>query len=234
MRESLLSIDVYLASLDVDVDDRARYYDILDDRERARVERLRQPIDKDHYIVSHGMLREILAHHTGEQAASITFRYGQFGKPYIGEPGPDRLQFNMSDSSGMLLVAVARGVEVGVDIERRRPMEYLKFARRFFTHAEASSLEALHDIDREPAFFRLWTAKEAYVKGWGYGIQRNVGKFEVRLTGARRELARCSFDETAPGRWSLVGIPGIDGYEATVAVERAGVDELSIRSWPAR
>ena len=252
-------LDIWTARLDVDDASVDGYRSTLDPRELARVDRLRRDVDKRDYIVSHGILRSILSTYAESSAANIEFTYGPFGKPYIGEASPSpqpppllregdkdyrptpspslkgrehgRIEFNMSDSGGMLLVAVARGVAVGVDIEKRRPIEIVKFARRFFTPGEADALEALPETDREEAFFRTWTCKEAYVKGWGYGIQRLVGQFEVRVGQSTSGLTSCAFDEIAPARWSLVNVEGIDGFAATVAVERPGVDEVRLQWW---
>jgi len=226
------TIDVWAATLDVADTDVDRYRATLDARELARVDRLRRDIDKHHYIVSHGILRAILGQYADVDPSALAFSYGPFGKPYIGEAGPDRIEFNMSDSGGMLLVGVTHGIAVGVDIERRREIEIMKFARRFFTEAEAAALESLPEPAREEAFFRTWTCKESYVKGWGYGIQRHVGKFEVRVGQERSGLVSSAFADDSPSRWSLVNIDAIPGFAATVAVEKAGVDEVDVRWWP--
>ena len=233
MTDASAILDVWAARLDVPDADVARYRATLDVRELARVDRLRQDVDKRDYIVSHGILRAILARYAAIDAADIVFRYGPHGKPYIGKPGDNAIEFNMSDSKGMLLVAVSSGVAVGVDIEKRRPIEILKFARRFFTSTEADAIEALPESAREEAFFRTWTCKEGYVKGWGFGIQRHVGAFDVRVGEAKSGLLTCAFDETSPDRWSLVNIDTITGYAATVAVETPGVESVEVRWWDA-
>jgi 4'-phosphopantetheinyl transferase len=225
------SLDLWAATLDVDHARVDAYRAILDNRELARVDRLRREEDKRDYIVSHGILREVLGRYLDLAPRGVAFTYGPFGKPYVGEPGPERLEFNMSDSNGMLLIAVARGVAVGVDIEKHRPMEFLKFARRFFTEAEAAALAELAGDELQRAFFRIWTCKESYVKGWGYGIQRNVGKFEVSVAGGRSRLVRCEFDETAPDRWSLVDIDQIPRFAATVAIESPTAEHANLQWW---
>jgi len=144
-----------------------------------------------------------------------------------GHGGP--IEFNMSDSGGLLLVAVA-DVPVGVDIEKRRPMDVIKFARRFFTESEANALEALPEVDRETAFFRAWTCKEAYVKGWGVGIS-HVGTFDIRVGEARSGLLTCPFDPQSPSHWSLVNIDGLDNFAATVAIRQPGVETAQLRWW---
>jgi len=236
MTDTNANLDVWAASLDVADEEVDMYRATLDNRELARVDRLRRDIDKRHYIVSHGMLRAILARYAAINPAHVEFRYGPFGKPYIDlPPAPSfrggAIEFNMSDSGGMLLVAVTRGVAVGVDIEQRRSIEIMKFARRFFMETEAAALEALPEVEREAAFFRTWTCKESYVKGWGYGIQRHVGKFEVRVGHRLSGLVSCPFADDSPSRWSLVDIAAIPGFAATVAIEQPGVEEVAVRWW---
>ena len=222
------TLDAWAARLDVGDDVLNRYRSTLDARELARVDRHRRVIDKRHYVAAHGVLRTILAQYMGLDATTVTFQHGPNGKPYVDNPSG--IEFNMSDSGGVLLVALST-VAVGVDIEQRRPIEVVKFARRFFTAAEADALEALPEDRQEEAFFRTWTCKEAYVKGWGYGIQRNVGRFQVRVGHPKSRLIACGFSDDSPTRWSLVDIDAIDGYAATIAVEKAGVQEVKLRWW---
>src|SRR5262249_42702143 len=69
----------------------------------------------------------------------VHFERNQHGKPFL--PGPAVLQFNLSHSSGALLVAVSRKQALGVDIERlgrQRPV--LELARRYFDAEEAAAL----------------------------------------------------------------------------------------------
>ena len=231
MSIELGSIDVWATTLKVDAVRVDGYRATLDLRELARVDRLRRPEDKREYIVSHEILRAVLGRYLDVPAEAVEFSYGPFGKPYVGPPGPGRLEFNMSDSNGMLLIAVAGGIAVGVDIEKRRLMEFVKFARRYFTEAEVDELAELHDDDLERAYIRVWTCKEAYVKGWGYGIQRNVGKIEVSVAGGRSRLIHCAFDETAPDRWSLVDSDQIPGFAATVAIESPNIERVQLQRW---
>lgn len=90
------------------------------------------------------------------------------GKPYI-EGGPC---FSYSDSGGFGLCAVSEA-EIGADIEILRPAaRYLAVARRFFAPDEAAAAT-------EENFFRLYTAKEAYVKFTGKGIFSGMQSFSA-------------------------------------------------------
>jgi 4'-phosphopantetheinyl transferase len=117
------------------------------------------------------------------------------GKPYL--PGAPEVRFNLARSQELALVAVALGVDVGVDIERLRPLpEYEAIAERFFPPSEREGLD-------ERDFFRRWTRIEAKLKARGVG-----------LYGAGVELV---------GEWTVEEIDAGAGFAAAVAVERAGM-----------
>ena len=68
------------------------------------------------YLRSHAALRAILGAYT---STPLDFAMAEHGKPYL-LACPD-LRFNLSHSHDMALVAVTRGIEIGVDVERFRP-----------------------------------------------------------------------------------------------------------------
>src|ERR1017187_5397032 len=134
------------------------------------------------YLRSHAALRAILATYT---AAPLDFAMAEHGKPYL--PAFPDLRFNLSHSHDMALVAVTHGIEIGVDVERFRPMqECMAIAERFFPPLEAAELAAVPPEGREVEFFRLWTRIEAKLKARGIG-----------LYGAGQEL---------DGEWTVVPI----------------------------
>ncbi len=141
---------------------------------------------------AHQALRTILETVTG---APVEFAVAEKGKPYL--PGAPEVKFNLAHSHEMALVAVALGAEVGVDIERLRPLpEYAAIAERFFPPSEREGLD-------ERNFFRRWTRIEAKLKARGVGIY-----------GAGAELG---------GEWTVEEIDAGEGFAAAVAVERAGM-----------
>lgn len=78
----------------------------------------------------------------------------QRGKPYF--PGHPGVHFNISHSSGAVLVGVA-DQELGVDIERIRPVGQRMMVR-------------LAHVSTEEAFFRSWVRREARAKRTGSGM----------------------------------------------------------------
>src|SRR5947209_19706822 len=85
--------------------------------ELARAARIRSPQGAERYLKSHAALRDILSRYT---TARLDFALREHGKPYL--PLAPEVRFNLSHSHEMALVAVAIDREVGVDIEKLRPM----------------------------------------------------------------------------------------------------------------
>jgi len=87
---------------------------------------------RSRWVASRWALRGVLARYLGEDPTMIGLRLGEHGKPELADPEAT-LRFNLSHSAGRALVAVATGVEVGVDIERlgrRTAPHYTAWARR--------------------------------------------------------------------------------------------------------
>jgi 4'-phosphopantetheinyl transferase len=94
---------------------------------------------------------------------------GPNGKPYL--PDTPHIKFNLSKTRGLSLVAIALDVEVGVDIERLRPVpELAAIADRFLPPGDAEALADTPETDRNREFFRRWTRAEALWKATGLGL----------------------------------------------------------------
>jgi 4'-phosphopantetheinyl transferase len=137
----------------------------LDAAERERAARFRLDEVRRRYVAGHAALRRILARYAGVPAGALRFAKGEHGKPYL--PGSP-LRFNMSDSGKLALYAVTLESEVGVDVERIRPMgSAASIAARFLPAPEADAVRL------DPlSFFRVWTRREAYLKCIGVGLRR--------------------------------------------------------------
>ncbi len=111
--------------------------------------------------------------------ARYDYLYGPHGKPYFADPGLP--YFNLSHSGDYVVVALA-GTECGIDLQKREEGKNLiSLAERFFTPGEAEKVR----LEGEPAFYRLWTRKEAYGKCTGEGIARalKIDPEDGSLTG---------------------------------------------------
>src|SRR5207253_323259 len=112
--------------------------------EQARAARFYRPEFGRRFAVARGVLRTLLARYAGAEPAAVRFAYGPQGKPALAEPGGTSLRFNVSHSGELAYYAFAWGREVGIDVERIRPLsDDLRLAERFFSPAETAALLAL-------------------------------------------------------------------------------------------
>jgi phosphopantetheine--protein transferase-like protein len=148
---------------------------------------------------------------------------------------PD-LRFNVSHSDGLALYAIARGREVGVDVEQLRELPRAeRIAERFFSTEETAALKAEPAERRVEAFFTCWTRKEAYIKARGDGLAHPLDQFAVSLVPGEPARLWVAGDGDAReiARWSLDALPLAPGYVAALAARGRGW-RLTTRSWPLR
>jgi 4'-phosphopantetheinyl transferase len=196
----------------------------LDDAERARAARFHFERDRTAFTVARGALRTLLGRYLAQPPERIAFGYRDKGKPHLapGAPGgPGDVQFNLSHSGQLGLVAFARGREIGVDIEQRRPLrDLLALARTSFSPAEYTAFCALPPPDQLHAFFSCWSRKEAFIKATGEGISQ-LADFDVSLApGEPARLLRVAGEPPDRPRWSLHDLPAIAEYAAALVLER--------------
>jgi 4'-phosphopantetheinyl transferase len=119
----------------------------------------------------------LLSRYTGMEPAAIRLARSEKGKPYL--PDSD-VFFNLSHTSNLALIAVARGVEVGVDVEAIQPrVDPEAIAGRFFHPAEREALEMTRSGAKLELFYRIWVRKEAFVKAVGGGLSMGLEQFSV-------------------------------------------------------
>lgn len=228
-------IQVWAVPLDPPAAEVARLGRLLAADETARAERFRFDRHCRRYIVGRGVLRTLLGHYLDRDPRQVSFRYGPNEKPYLAEPapGPDaahRLEFNLSNSDDLAVVAFTRGEEVGADVEKLRPLpDALDIAERFFSAGERRVLAKVPREEREQAFFRAWTRKEAYLKAVGTGITVPLDRFDVSLApqDPPRILAM-EGDEEKGARWSLFHLEPAESYLGAVAIQGDG---WQLRGW---
>lgn len=206
------SVHVYKTRLDDWQGYAAELRSCLSDRERARVERLKVSEAAERYVISRGLLRQLLAIYTGRKASDIHFRLGKLGKPYLDTNKDNTgLCFNNSDCGSHALYAFSVGRELGIDLERLpREVRAERIASRRFTAAEARTIEQCATMERTRVFLGMWTRKEAWGKALGVGIrypmdsidlgsQPHLDELELEREGRRWKLVQFAPDEQAIG-----------------------------------
>jgi 4'-phosphopantetheinyl transferase len=80
------------------------------------------------------------------------------------------LRFNLSHSDAHVALALALGADVGVDLEPMAPPDRDAVAHVVMAQLELAAFLALPEAERDAAFLRLWTRKEAVMKAGGTGF----------------------------------------------------------------
>jgi 4'-phosphopantetheinyl transferase len=181
-------VDVWLARdpLLRDPGQLATFSQMLTPDEQERVSRMRFAAGKHQQLVTRALLRCVLSRYVPAMApADWRFALSEHGRPRIADPMPENLHFNLAHTRGLVVLAVARAPEIGVDVERRDTRVDLAVARRYFSHAEVAGLEALPGEEQPLRFLRLWTLKEAYLKATGTGIVGGLDRVTFHLDAER-------------------------------------------------
>jgi len=218
-------VHVWIAHLDLPAASLQKLQDTLSAGEKDRAERFRFPRDRQCYVAAHGLLRTILGRYVDVEPRQLRFCRGDHGKPFLAPvPGSDAVRFNVSDSGDLALFAVTREREVGVDLERVRPLtEVHEIARAFFSDKEYAVFCTLSADQKQEAFFACWTRKEAYLKARGVGLFLPFDQFDVSLLpGEPAALLGTRGDPREASRWSLRELRPGPGYAAALAAAGHG------------
>src|SRR5580700_9321871 len=197
---------------------------ILSPDELGRATRFHFEKDCLHFSRCRSALRQLLGGYLQIPAAKVRFEYLTAGKPrLVAEQNPRSLQFNVSHSAGMALIAVGSQHRLGIDIEKiRSDVDTSSLAERFFSLRERTGLQSLPDHLRIQGFFACWTRKEAFLKATGEGLSFPLGDFSVTThPDLDPELEEIKGNTDEGKQWFLTDLSVVDGFRATVACERS-------------
>jgi 4'-phosphopantetheinyl transferase len=128
------------------------------------------------------------------------------------------LNFSLSRSESKALVAISDKYEVGIDLERIRPIpEWRSITSGFFTSGELAYLDGLGKA-AGTHFLRLWTLKEAVLKTTGDGLSGSLSDFEF-IVDASGNLG-LHWLRTNLDHWIVIPFEPIEGYTAALSLRR--------------
>lgn len=221
---------------------------LLDPVERVRYESTVDPAGRGRFLVGCALSRLALGELLGLPPADVPLRRvcprcgGPHGKVHLALPpdGPagipagipagtrpayDRsVTFSVTHSGALVGVAVCRGGEVGLDVEESHAdMDVDSAARVALSDAELAALYARPAAERQPAFLRTWTRKEAVLKALGVGL--GVPLRELEVSGPEQPPAVLAWPARLAARPHTTSMADmvVDGmHPAAVAVALAG------------
>jgi hypothetical protein len=143
LRVANTKVHIWHASLQQPLEVVQKLEAVLSEEERQRAERFRFKEHRHSFIVSRGILRDLLSRYTGIQPGHIRFKYNLAGKPFLAnEEAVQDIYFNLSHAGKLVLYAFSWGRQVGIDVECVRPMEEMdRLAERIFPLANMTGSE---------------------------------------------------------------------------------------------
>jgi 4'-phosphopantetheinyl transferase len=215
-------VALWWCELDRTPDELTRIAAQLSPAERARAARFGTEALRERWMAGRGALRAVLGHTLGIDPADVAIVRGARGRPALAD-NTARIDFNVSHTRGVALVAIARqvagAVRVGVDIEHRdREAGADRLARKFLTAAEHATLAGLAPDLRRQRFLRYWTCKEAMSKATGDGLIAPMRQLDVDLAPTPR--LRAGPSPYLPRDWWLGFADVPSEWLATVALWR--------------
>ena len=202
-----------------------QYEALLCPEERQRYHRFLFRRDRLRFLETRAAVRLLLSRYQPEtEPAQWAFKRGEHGRPELQTRtimGP--VSFNVSHSSGMIVLALTTAGRVGVDIERQAEGRRItELAQRYFAEDECAGMLALEGAEREQRFYDLWTLKEAYVKAYGAGLKIPLRLFTFSYPAP--DQIQVSFDRTLqedPERWLFWQLHCGTTHTAAVALHSA-------------
>lgn len=216
---------VFCALLDQPLSRLEQFAGILSADERARAGRFVFQRDRTRFLAGRGQLREILGWLLGTDPAKLVFAYGEQGKPQLAKPFGGRfLYFNLAHADRLATYIVSAHHEVGIDIERIRPVrEAEEIVARFFSPRENEEWRSLPVGQQMQAFFNLWTRKEAQLKANGSGLAGRFVQAERQPNpGKLARLSNATNSADIFSNYSLHSLTPAYGYVGAAATKNAG------------
>jgi 4'-phosphopantetheinyl transferase len=165
--------------------------------------------------VAHAAVRRILGRATSRRPDSLRYLRGPFGRPFVAGLG---LDFSLSRSGDLALLALSTGPRVGVDVEAVQPgIVEPALLLPYVTTDTVAALAAMSDVQRIDGFFRLWTRIEALSKARGTGIA--AGPHPRLALGDMAPSTRALPDDGGDfHHWQWADLPAPEGYRAALAM----------------
>jgi 4'-phosphopantetheinyl transferase len=200
---------------------------LLSEDERVRWQAIKTDRYRREYLATHALARIALSQHRPISPGAWRFQTNAHGKPATApECG---LDFNLSNSLGLVVCLISHGVEVGVDVEPfTRAKEVLAVAPDVFSSEEIAQLQSLQGREKLGRALSLWTLKESYIKARGMGLALPLDKFSFLFDAEgeiRLELDPCLSDQAE--RWQFCLLEHADHLVALM-VHQSTVPALEI------
>ncbi|EDP45735.1 4'-phosphopantetheinyl transferase family protein [Rickettsiella grylli] len=190
----------------------------LSTEEKNRADKLTS-IHREKFIISRGILRDLLAYYSKKSPQELKLSYSSFGKPLLTQTNAEHtIEFNLSHSKNSLAYAFTLNTPVGIDIEYiRQGINLDKIAYRFFSAEEYNRLQLLQGNQKLKVFFNIWVRTEALIKAKNYTLGTHPLSQYKRSLYTPLHLLRNQ--KKTNSHYALFNFPFYSNFSAAIAVK---------------
>jgi len=217
------TVHIWKVELDESAAQLAELKQSLSPEECARAERFHFGGDHNRFIAARGSLRVVLGGYLNLPPRQVQISYTPDKKPVLTSNSYGALQFNVTHSDALALIAVTRAREIGIDIEcLRTDFDADALAKRFFAPTEYAAIDQTPPDERHATFLHYWTCKEAYLKALGTGLRVSLRDFTVALDNASVTLTGPKGNGTDIAPYRLYLLNPSPEYVGAIAIAQPG------------
>jgi 4'-phosphopantetheinyl transferase len=161
------------------------YRELLNAAEKEEESRFYSPRDRHRYLVTRALVRTVLSRYASVDPKDWVFSRDAYGRPHILNPqaADARLSFNVSHAQGLIVLGVAKGRSLGVDVENFAKCNVsIDIANHYFAPQEVTALHEVPRHQQQYRFFEYWTLKESYIKARRMGCSIPLDRFSFHFS----------------------------------------------------
>ena len=215
---------IFTVNLTSYINNISRCWECLSVKEKIQANKYYTKSLSDKYIMSHGILRQILSYYTNQYPQDIQFTHNEYGKPFLKN---SNIHFNMSHSHNLVSYIVASNYRVGIDIELHdNNLNVQELASLVLTSAESQHLSGMKSKEKLELFYHLWTKKEALIKANGQGLSYPINTIEAIALSSGSNILLTNQKNALQQEYYYYELETPKNYSGAVAIEKK-VDEIS-------
>lgn len=198
----------------------SKYPSILSEQELARAEKFHFSKDRDLFVTSRILLRSALSRYMPLQPGQWQFDANEYGKPEIASEHMTPIKFNLSHTDKIVVCAISKSHEVGIDIESiSREFVNSDAIEKYLSENEKNQLQGMSVKDKQFALYQFWTLKESYIKARGMGFSLPINAVEFDITNNNNPQVNLNLPiKDDPNRWRFQQFMIAEHYLCSVAI----------------
>lgn len=219
----------------------------LSDSERVSIAAKRLPADRARSAAGRILLKRLLAAEFGIDPGTVELLAagGRGARPelaWVQQPGgPRGLSANISHAGDQVLVAVARGGMVGVDVEQHCATGFDGFDQVALSAQERALVAGTPAALQPRLRAEFWVRKEAALKAVGAGLRRDPAELCFAASGpgdsaaSLRHRVAVQLLEAMQGHSAAVAVTGASSIICReIAASSALANNYATKTWPIR